>query len=624
MRNSKSPSRILHSGIAALLWIAAWGAQAADDPLRNRLSGHASPYLRMHGADPVAWQEWGRDVLARARREDKLIYVSVGYFACHWCHVMQRESYRDPAIAAYVNAHFVPVKVDRELDPALDAELIEFSERTGGRAGWPLNVFLTPDGHPLYALLYLPPEEFHASIGRLQELWRSDRQRLQELARREAGPPPPPVGELKLDAAVAERWRVDFKDAALAFADPLRGGYGDTRKFPMAPQTETVLRLLARTDDAFLRRHLTLTLERIAAGGLRDHVGGGFFRYTVDPDWETPHFEKMLYDNAQLARAYLSAAHVLKRPDFEALGRETLDFLLARMREPSGAFVAAFSAVDDKNVEGGFYLWSARELETLLSADERRVVGAWYGMQGAAPFEAGYLPRRTMTAGEAAEKLGLTAARVEALWASARGKLLTARAHRKLPVDDKLLAGWNGLALSALVQGAMQTKEARYRDAADRLARYLGTVLWDGRQLRRAVKDGAPQGRPSLEDYAYVAQGLLEYATLTGVAADRELAGRVIEDAWRRHFDAGWRLAEEELLAGRAKRTAVDDGSLPSPAAVLMSTSVAYARMKPAAGLNERVAQALRLAQRDVEGNPFGHAGYITAVADFLTMPLRQ
>jgi hypothetical protein len=212
---------------------------------------------------------------------------------------------------------------------------------------------------------------------------------------------------------------------------------------------------------------------------------------------------------------------------------------------------------------------------------------------------------------------------VQALWSSARAKLLAARAGRRLPVDDKLLAGWNGLALSALAQGAALTRQARYREAADRLARYLGEVLWDGGELRRAVSGGKAQGRSSLEDYAFVAGGLLDYATLTGNAADRERAGRVIEAAWARHFNGTWRLAEDELLAGRARRDAVDDGPLPSPAAVLAATSIAYERMNPAAGHHERVSQALRAAQPALEENPFWHASYLAPAADFLTKPLR-
>jgi uncharacterized protein YyaL (SSP411 family) len=331
----------------------------------------------------------------------------------------------------------------------------------------------------------------------------------------------------------------------------------------------------------------------------------------------------MLYDNALLARLYLAAAVVLKRQDFEALGRETLDFLLARMRTPDGAFVASFSAVDGQGVEGGYYLWRADELRRLLTEDERRVAGVWYGMEGNAPFDAGFLPRRTMTAGAAARRLGMPPAQVEALWRSVRAKLLKAREARVLPADDKPLAGWNGLALSALARGAGLANGTRYREAADKLARYLATRSWDGRRLRRALKGGVAQGRPSLEDYAYVAQGLVEHAGVTGHPSDLDFSGRLIEEAWRRYFAGTWRLAEDELLAGRARRLAVDDGPLPSPAAALLSTSIAYARMKGAAGYPTVIEQALRAAQPAVAENPFWHASYVSAAVAFMTGPLR-
>ncbi|MEK7191750.1 MAG: DUF255 domain-containing protein [Pseudomonadota bacterium] len=571
--------------------------------LTNQLKHHPSPYLAMHAADPVAWQDWGPAAVERARREGKLLFISVGYFSCHWCHVMQRESYRNPDIAAFLNRHFVPVKVDRELEAALDARLIEFAERTRGQGGWPLNVFITPEGYPMYAALYLPPAEFKSVLERLQGLWAKDRAGLERLARDEA----------KRAAAPAEMPVAtgSFVEQALAQADSIHGGFGDQSKFPSAPQLEALLARAGAGPEPRLKEFLKLTLDHMADLGLYDHVGGGFFRYTVDPSWKTPHFEKMLYDNALLARVYLHAAKVLREPRYERVARTTLDFMARELRVPDGALIASLSAVDDKDVEGGYYLWNADELAALLSEREAQVLRLAFGMQDAAPFEAGYLPLRSLPPAEVAKRLGMDTAAVETALSQALETLHKARGKRTLPRDTKLLAGWNGLALAVFAEAARVTGEAKYRDVAAGIRDYLMRALWDGKTLKRAVDKGRAVGAVALEDYAYVTQGLLKWARLTDSTADYAQATSVARVAWQRFYAArGWRLDERSLIQTGGAEAAIADGPLPSPSAVLVEATLALAEKTGDVALARQARTARDLARSAVQRDRFWQASH--------------
>lgn len=595
--------------ILALCLLATPAVAAAAAAPGNALAGHPSPYLRLHADDPVAWQEWSPAVLERARRENRLVYVSVGYFSCHWCHVMQRESYKNPAIAQYLNDHFIPVKVDRELEPALDARLIAFAEATRGMAGWPLNVFLTPEGYPLYAMLYAPPQEFRAALERLQGLWAQDAGKLRELARAAAAKPSLPASPPPRQPAGA--YARKLVTGALAAADTMHGGFGEESKFPSVPQLEFLLAYQARRPHPELEAFLRLTLDQMSNAGLMDHLGGGFFRYSVDPGWKTPHFEKMLYDNALLARLYLRAARVLNHAPYEAVARRTLDFMLRELRHPSGGFLAALSAVDEQGVEGGYYLWDLEELQALLTPAEYEAFRHAYGLTDPPAFEHGYLPIPRDPAA-VASTLGREPAALERLLADARHKLLAARARRGLPRDTKQLAGWNGLALAAFAEAARTTGEERYREAARGVRDYLLNTLWDGRVLRRAVHEGRAVGAVSLEDYAYVASGLLEWAQLSGRREDFRQAAAVATAAWQRFYGAdGWRLSEDAVLAGSTAEAALADGTLPSPSAVLIEVSLRLAAERGERALGAKAREALARARAQVWEDPFWYATYV-------------
>ncbi len=594
-------------------------APASAGALVNQLKNNPSPYLALHGDDPVHWQLWEPSVFERAHREHKLVYVSSGYFACRWCHVMQRESYRNPDIAAFLNAHFIPVKVDRELDPALDASLTEFIQRTRGYSGWPANVFITPEGDPLIGMVYLPPADFKKLLVALDQRWRADRPGLSALARavaREMQSSPPAAPAPELSPGAGDFYLRDFVRQALKAGDPLEGGFGEPNKFPSAPQLLTLLYAYDRHPEPDLARFLTLTLDNMSRRGLHDQLRGGFFRYVVDPNWQVPHFEKMLYDNALLAMVYRKAAAVLNEPRYLQVADETLDFMLKEMASPKGALVASLSAEDDKGVEGGFYLWTAGALQRLLTRKELHAVQSAWHMQGPPPLPDGYLPVWTGTPVHVAKTMGIGVEDLGQRLSAARKKLLSAQQHRRLPRDTKLLAGWNGLALRALALRASDPDGVRYRGAAHRIRNYLVTELWDGHRLLRARAHDRPLGQASLQDYAFVADGLYAWARVSGKEDDYRLARQVASQGWRRfHSVRGWRLAQRELITFGGSEPALADTPLPSPSAVLVGVSLRLARHFHDAKLRRQALSALNVGQDILTSDPFWYATQIHVLA---------
>jgi len=581
--------------ILSLAWLLAAPLASAAAPAANVLAGHASPYLALHGRDPVAWQEWNADTLARAKRENKLLFVSVGYFSCHWCHVMQRESYQDAAIAALLNRHFIPVKVDRELNAALDAGLIEFVDRLRGVSGWPLNAFVTPEGYPAYAVLYEPPAEFKAMLERLAGNWRAHPDKIRASAR-EAAPAPQPARAQAPTPELALAREHAYLAAVWRHADTLQGGFSRVSKFPMAPHLARLLELYARDREPRLGEFLTLTLDQMARRGLRDHVHGGFFRYTVDPDWHIPHFEKMLADNAQLAPIYARAAELLRRPDYRHVAEQTLDFLLETLAAPGGGYYTATSALDRHGREGGAYLWSAAELKQRLSPADYALAARAWKLERPAEFAEGHLPL---------EWIELDTAERERL-RKVLGTLKAAGRQAQAPVDSKINAGLNGLALSAFVRAGKGVP--RHERAARELAAFLsGRMLTrDGlvktRAGRRAFTDA------ELDDYAYVIAGLVDYAEAFGDQAAAASARRLAAQAWRRFFDdAGWRREEKPLLATLRPEAALADGALPSASARLLVATRALLRGPADASLAASLRRAEALLPPAMARDPFDH-----------------
>ena len=575
-------------------------AVLADSPLRD----HPSPYLAMHADDPINWQQWDGRLFEQARRENKLIFVSSGYFACHWCHVMQRESYQDPAIAALLNEHFIAIKLDRELRPDLDTYLFDFTQRTHGIAGWPLNVFLTPEGQGLLGMVYQNADEFLQIIHRLQQAWQEDAAGLNELARQSSLPEKD--DPLPADDAARDALRGMFEQAWIAAigqrGDFLSGGIGEASKFPQVPLLTLLLEQYHQHSE--LGDLLSLTLEQMQALGLRDHLGGGFFRYTVDPDWREPHFEKMLYDNAQLAHLYLLAAERLDNPRYRNVAEQTLDFMLRQMWHPQGGFIGSLSAIDQDDVEGGYYLWHLDKLEQLLNEAELALLQDAWGLSASPVWDAGYLPLALHDIASLAARHHTTEAHIAAQLRRIRQTLMHERRQREMSYDDKRLAGWNGLALSALALA--RDLQPRYRIAGQAVRNYLHG-LWDGEQLwMMREHQGALRQPAGLEDYAFVARGLYHWHQASGDPASRELASRLLYTASQRFHQHGrWRLgAADSALLGQTYAV-ISSGPLPSPAVELLHLQ----RLMDETALPEET--LLWAAPSQLLDNPLDYPGYL-------------
>lgn len=585
--------------------------------LQNQLPDHPSPYLAMHGDDPVAWQDWGVAAVEQARKEDKLLFISSGYFSCHWCHVMQRESYQNPRVAALLNEFFVPVKLDRELNPALDEYLIEFLERTQGRAGWPLNVFLTPEGYPLVGATYVPTDRFTLLLERLAEVWASKRDKTRNTARRALLQIMSKAVQGRVDPLPPQELVDRLIRQALSVGDPMEGGFGEQNKFPMAPQLLALLQvrqqLVNSSSQESLDRLLLVTLDQMADQGLRDQLGGGFFRYTVDPSWQVPHFEKMLYTQAQLAKVFLLAGKVYQRQDYLDVAADTLDFTLREMRGTQGALIASFSAVDGDNVEGGYYLWQPVDLQRILGAEDAMLARQYWGMLQGQTTEVGFLPRSGTSLKELAEQTGVTEDALKQRLAQIRIKLLTERAQRSLPADTKELAGWNGMMISALALAADQLAEPRYQAAAEKLRDAIRSRLWqvDEQTLWRARAGNAQVGSASLEDYAFLAEGMHHLARVSGNQEDVAWRDQLLASAWKRFYSAtGWQSHQKALIPGMAKKPAQRDGALPAAAGVVMQLSTAEQGIVEATGMQE----AHDMSRLNIQEEPFWYASHLLAV----------
>lgn len=593
--------------VFALLALAHPAAAQTDALSANPLAGNPSPYLALHADDPVRWQLWNAAAFERAARERKLVLVSSGYFSCHWCHVMQRESFRDARIAETLNRAFVPVKLDREVLPAVDAALLDFARRTRGQAGWPLQVAVTPEGYPLAATTYLPPRDFAAWLDALARRWEADAQALTATARAaaEAGRATPPARPVAPGALLPA-----LREAALAQADELQGGFGAQSRFPHAPQLLALLQAYAREPHEELGAFLRLTLRQMATQGLHDELGGGFFRYTTDPDWQTPHFEKLLADNALLARVYLRAAEVFGEPEWQRTAQRTLDFILAGLRAPDGGYYAALSAVDGAGMDGGYYLWSRDELRELAGARWPWLERYW-GLDKPAPFPAGHLPVPRLSRAQLATHLQLPQATVDAEVEALYARLRERRAQRVLPVDRQVTAGANGLLLTALAQAGAQVRNTpdrqRYMRAAAELAAFIQQAfVQDGRLMHTARGAAAPVAA-TLADHAYVAEGLAAWRALTPAEPEaRAFLRHVVEQAWARFFSDGqWRLGEDALLRWGGTELALADTALPAPPAVLMAVT----RRLDLPALPVR--RALDGVLPWVVQRPFGYASYV-------------
>jgi len=503
----------------------------------NHLADQTSPYLLQHAENPVDWYPWSGEALTLARSQDKPIFLSIGYSACHWCHVMERESFTDPETASLLNRHFVSIKVDREERPDLDAIYMEAVTALTGRGGWPLSAWLTPEGVPFYGGTYFPDSprfgmpSFRQVLNTIADLWEERRSDLEEAAAqiRErldgTSPVPPGSSDAPLDPEVILARSLRSLDVAF---DDEHGGWGGAPKFPAPMLIEALLARFAPQTNAQVELQLEKTLDAMAAGGIYDHVGGGFHRYSTDDRWLVPHFEKMLYDNAQLSRCYVHAWQVTGRVPYRRVAEQTLDYLLRDLRHPAGGFYSAEDA-DSEGREGAFYVWTPDEIRSALSPESAEVVMRTYGVTESGDFEGASILHLDLSADARAGEAGLVS--------DALGKLRATREKRARPArDEKVLVGWNGLALAALAEAAVAFGSTRYLQSAETSGAFLlGELSRPEGRLYHTWKDGAPGGNGFLDDYACLAEGLLALYQAT-FSETWFSAARDLVDAMLRYF----------------------------------------------------------------------------------------
>ena len=509
----------------------------------KRLAHETSPYLLQHAHNPVDWYPWGEEALERARAEDKPLLLSVGYSACHWCHVMERESFEDLEIAALMNERFVCVKVDREERPDIDQVYMGAVQAMTGRGGWPMTVFLLPDGRPFHGGTYFPPDDRHGLPGfprvltsvadayrnRRADLEKSAGQMVEHLQQGlEALPPGPDELSPRLLDQAAQTLKGQY--------DARFGGFGGAPKCPPAMALEFLLRYWRRSDDGQSLVMVKHTLAQMAGGGMYDQLGGGFHRYSVDQRWLVPHFEKMLYDNALLARVYLLAYQATGEAGFRTICEETIDWVLREMADPRGGFYSTLDA-DSEGVEGKYYVWTPQEVELLLGPDDAAVFDRFYDVTPSGNFEGKSILHVTSDVSTVARELNTSPHELSEILTRGRQQLLAERDKRVRPgLDDKVLTAWNGLMLRALAEAARVLGRDDYRAAAERNAEFVMVDMRRGDRLLRSWKGGQAKLDGYLEDYAAYADGLLALYEATfeprWLGEARVLADQVMEQFW--------------------------------------------------------------------------------------------
>jgi uncharacterized protein len=519
----------------------------------NRLAGEKSPYLIQHATNPVDWYPWGEEAFAKARRENKPIFLSIGYSTCHWCHVMAHESFGDEETAALMNREFVNIKVDREERPDVDRVYMTFVQATTGHGGWPMSIWLTPDLKPFVGGTYFPPEDRYGQPGfpivleRIANAWKTNREKISEQgtkileALRESQAAQSAAGG-KIDTAAFEQ---AYHQLTRSF-DPKEGGFGTAPKFPRPVALNFLTRFYARSPNSDDGKHALemalFTLRKMAAGGMHDHLGGGFHRYSVDRYWHVPHFEKMLYDQAQLALAYLDAFQITQDPHYAQVARDILEYVTCDMTSPDGGFFSAEdadslegaapsaphrqkggdSAPLSKTKEGAFYVWTEKEISDALG-NAAELFNYHYGVQphGNAPegsdphdeFRGKNILIERHAIGETAQRFGKTEDEVRKLLARARATLVAIRNKRPRPHrDDKIIAAWNGLMISAYARAAQILDDERYLRITQRAAQFMRERLYDApaKILHRTYRDGRSDVEGFADDYAFIIQGLID------------------------------------------------------------------------------------------------------------------
>ncbi|ADJ14963.1 thioredoxin domain-containing protein [Halalkalicoccus jeotgali] len=598
---------------------------------RNRLDEEASPYLRQHADNPVNWQPWDDAALAEAEERDVPIFLSVGYSACHWCHVMEEESFEDEDIAKQLNENFVPIKVDREERPDLDSIYQTICQLVTRRGGWPLSVWLTPDGRPFYVGTYFPRESrrgtpgFGDLLGNLAESWEGDREEIENRADQWTRAITDQLEEVPEAGERPEGVLIEAADAALRGADREHGGFGQNGpKFPQTARLEVLLRAYDRTGRGPYDEVVRETLDAMGSRGMYDQLGGGFHRYATDREWVVPHFEKMLYDNAELPRSYLAGYRVTGQERYARIVRETLAFVERELGHPDGGFYSTLDAQSEdpetgEREEGAFYVWTPAAVEEVLDEERAALFCERYGVDKRGNFEGKTVLTLARSVGSLAEEYGLDEDEVEDRLVEAERRLFEAREERPRPRrDEKVLAGWNGLMISSFAEAGL-TLDGSYAKRAAEALEFVREQLWDteGKRLSRRFKDREVKIDGYLEDYAFLARGAFDTYQATGDVEHLKFAldlARAIErEFWDEERETLYFTPEagEELVA---RPQELNDQSTPSSLGVACDVLLSLSQFADAdfEGIVERV--LARHGDR-IRGNPLEHAT-LALVAD--------
>lgn len=543
---------------------------------KNRLAKASSPYLRQHANNPVDWYEWGEEALEKAKREDKPLLISIGYSACHWCHVMAHESFMDEQVAEMMNAYFVPIKVDREERPDIDQIYIEAAQLLNGNAGWPLNAFALPDGRPFWVGTYFPKSNWVNVLQQLHKVYTEKREVIDEQAQALVkGIQQEPLYDIQLKNAENHN-KTEYTDLfkqAVSKIDFKHGGFESPQKFPMVSGWEFLLQYAALTENEQAKKAVELTLKAMAQGGIYDQLGGGFARYATDEKWFAPHFEKMLYDNAQLVSFYARAYRFSKNEHYQKIVEETLEFVNRELTHEKGGFFSALDA-DSEGQEGAFYVWKARELERILTEEEYRLITAYYGITRMGNWEEGHnILHITQDAEELADKMRMSSNRFRETLNQAKNKLFEVRSQRIRPAtDDKILLSWNALMLKAYVEAYRSFGKREYLECALKNAEFIETNmrLPDGGLYRNFRKKASIPG--FLDDYAFLADAYIALYQVTFEKEWLDKAKQLVDYAFGHFYDTENRFffytsSKSERLV--ARKSYFMDNEIPSSNSVL-------------------------------------------------------
>ena len=603
----------------------------------NRLSHETSPYLLQHAHNPVDWYPWGEEAFAKAKTEDKPVLLSVGYSACHWCHVMERESFEDETIAAQMNRDFINIKVDREERPDVDAIYMTAVQLLTGQGGWPMTMFLTPDGTPFFGGTYFPPVDRYGYAGfpRVLEAvataWKSQRGELEQQAQDilkqlkrgndlSQGTQPMMLTPDILESA--------FRRLSQQF-DPQNGGFGNAPKFPQPANLDFLLRFHARSQRQEPLAMVEKTLQRMALGGIYDQLGGGFHRYSTDSVWLVPHFEKMLYDNAQLAQTYARCYQVTGKSFYRGVAEETLEYVLREMTGPEGGFYSAQDA-DSEGEEGKFFVWTPQEITEILGEREAALFGEFYDVQPEGNWEGHNILHVVKDAAEVAREFGLSVQEAAEILDRSRLKLFEVRTQRVKPgLDDKVLTAWNGLMLAAFAECAAIFDRDDFRQAAVRNAEFVLTSLRRADaagelRLLRTYRQGTAKLNAYLEDYAFYADGLLRLYEATfdlrWLAEARNLIGQMLHYFWDEEEGGFFATSSDhETLIQRPKDW--DDNATPSGNSVALDVLLRYAALTGQETYAEKARQVLRKLTPVMQQHPYGFARLLGALDFALSTP---